>query len=107
MQRHGGPPTGLTLLLHLRERETRQQIQNITVKSLFFLAKWPQSPSKGPQETLFSQRLGGTAEGKPSSTQLASFLFTQPTFIFGLHKSLTHHFMAGFAGSSFKLMVVM
>lgn len=83
--RHGGPPTGTTLWLHLRERQTRQHIQDITVQSAFFWPQWPQSPSKEPY---FSQQpVGGTA-----STPLTSFLFTQPTFILGWHKS--RHVMA-------------
>lgn len=78
--RHGGPPTGTTLWLHLRGRQTRQHIHNITDQSAFFWPPPPQAPSKQPY---FSQQpVGGTA-----STPLTSFLFTQPTFISGWHKS--------------------
>lgn len=52
----------------------------MTVQSAFFWPPRPQSPSKEPY---FSQQpVGGTA-----SAPLTSFLFTQPAFILGWHKS--------------------
>lgn len=108
MERHGGPPTQLTLLLHLREqeraRDTSTDSETITVKSFSLSGHSLHLRTPRP----FSPNIQGHSGGqKPPQITLFSFLFTQPSsFLWFLYKSLQHNFMAGITVSTVKQMVV-
>lgn len=74
IERHGGPPTWLTLLLQLREWETSWQIQTI-----FFFPKWRQSASKD-WETILSH-VGGNSGGL-SLQSVNQLFYATKTFTF-------------------------
>lgn len=107
MERHGGPPTQLTLLLHLREqeraRETSTDSETITVKSFSLSGHSLHLRTPRP----FSPNIQGHSGGQNllNSVSIQLFIYTTNLF-FGLHKSLQHNLMAGITVSTIKPMVV-
>lgn len=94
MGRHGGLPTGLTLLLHLRKRERHINRFGDHYSQIFF-PKWPQTPSKRPLKP-FHQQLGTKRSSKNlPKCSLPTFYSHNQFFFFRLHKFLQPYFMAG------------